>query len=408
MPIDTHIEGDAESCRATARWLGEVGRAARESATTINTARTTSEGCWSGAAAERFRGTASRLRADGDHAAEQAEAASRALSTFASAVDVAKNAMGRARDVAVAGRLAVVGEIIQDPVAGPAPLASGPGSAPPSAEAVSAYNQAVTAAHDQRAAYEQARTIADDARREYDRAQQELQDTLNPIASILQEIKNGLTWATRIWGFPSGLAGGARKWAENARAFGDRARMWREIAKIPGLNPAARAQAFDEALKNQSVAARSAGRAVDDGMLLRGPLNSKVADGFFRALAANPGGLIENRTGALSRAATPVLKNVPYVGAAITAFGVGADIRSGRGVGESVARNVIPFAAGTATTAGILAVSAAGGPVTLAAVGAGMLVSYGVGKAVDVWGDDVAEGVGEAKDWVGDKLGSIF
>lgn len=408
MPIDTHIEGDAAECRATERWLGEVGRAARGAATAINGARTTSEGCWTGASAERFRATAGRLRADGDHAAEQAEKASRALGTFAAALDAAKNAMARARGIALAGGLTVAGEIIQDPVAAPAALPSGPGVPPPSPAQARAHQQAVTAAADQAAAYEQARTVAEDARRDYDRAQQELQDILNPTRDVLQEIKNGLTWASRVYGFPTGLYGGARKWAGIAQEFGDRARMWRELGRTPGLNPAVRAQAFDEMLANRSAAARAAGRAVDNGMLLRGALGSKAVDGVLRAMTANPGQLLENRTGALSRAATPVLKNVPYLGAAVTAFGVGADIKSGRGVGESVARNVIPFAAGTATTAGILAVSAAGGPVTLAAVGAGMLVSYGVGKAVDAWGDDVAEGVGEAKDWVGDKLGSIF
>lgn len=402
MPIDTHIEGDAESCRATARWLSDVGRAAHDSATAINTARTSSEGCWTGVAAEGFRATATRLRGDGDHAAEQADGASRALDTFAGAVDAAKNAMARARDVAVSGGLVVAGETIQGPVAGPAPLPSGPGVAPPSPEQATAHQQAVTAANDQHAAYEQATTIADDARSGYERAQQQLQDTLNPLGKVLQEIKNGLVWASRVYGFPTGLYGEASKWGKKAQAFGDRARMWREIGRLPGLNPAARAQAFGVALENQAKAAPAGGRAVENGMLLRGPLNTKVASGVMGVLGANPGSLIENRPGLPSRIATPVLKNVPYVGAAITAFGVGADINSGRGVGASVARNVIPFAAGSAATAGILMVATAGGPVTLVAVGAGMLVSYGVGLAVDEWGDDVWDGMVDAKNWVSD------
>lgn len=408
MPIDTHIEGDAESCRTTARWLGDVGKAAHDSATLINTARTTSEGCWTGQAAEGFRATAGRLRGDGDHAAEQANGAARAVDTFAGAVDAAKSAMARARDVAVRGGLAVVGEVIQDPDAGPAPLASGPGVPPPSPEQAMAHQQAVSAANDQRAAYEQAATIADDARSNYDRAQQQLQDTLNPLGKVLQEIKTGLIWASRVYGGPAGLYGEANKWAKNAEAFADRARMWRDVSRIPGLNPAARAQAFGDAVENQTKAVQSGMRAAQNENWLRGPLNSKAASGVLGFLNANPGTLTENRTGLPSRLATPVLKKVPYVGAGLTAFGVGADIKSGRGVGESVARNVIPFAAGSATTTAILAASAAGGPVTLVAVGTGMLVSYGVGLAVDEWGDDVAKGVGDAVDWGRDKLDSIF
>lgn len=404
MPIDTHIEGDAESCRGTARWLGDVGKAAHESATAINTARTTSESCWTGVAAEGFRGTAGRLRGDGDHAAEQARAASTALGAFAGAVDAAKNAMARARDVAVRGGLAVVGEIIQDPVAGPAPLPSGPGIAPPTPEQATAFDQAVTAANDQRAAYEQARTIADDARSGYERAQQQLQDALNPLGKVLQEIKTGLIWASRVYGGPAGLHGEAGRWADKAQLYGDRARMWRDVSRIPGLSPGVRAQAFDDAVKNQSKAVQSGLRAVQNENWLRGPLNTNAAKSVMGVLNANPGTLIENRPGQLSRIATPVLKNVPYVGAGLTAFGVGADRLSGKSWGESTARNVIPFAAGTATTAGILAISAAGGPVTLLAVGTGMLVSYGVGKLVDNYGDDIVDGMGEAKDWVSSKF----
>lgn len=296
MPIDTHVEGDAVACRATAVWLAEVGHAARGAATSINTARTTSEGCWAGVAADRFRATANRLRGDGDHAAEQAEGAARALITFAGAVDAAKNAMGRARDVAVTGGLTLIGEIIQDPVAAPAPLASGPGVAPPSPDLAAAHQQAVTTANNQRAVYEAARTTAEDARSAYERAQQELQDTLNPYGAVLQEIKNGLVWANRVWGFPGGLHGEAHKWAKNAQSYGDRARMWREISKIPGLNPGARSQMFAQALKEQSEAARASGRAVQNGMYLRGPLSTKVADGFLRGVTANPGFLLRGET----------------------------------------------------------------------------------------------------------------
>lgn len=408
MPIDMHIEGDAASCRVTAGWLGEVGQAARNAANTINVARTTSEGCWNGVAADKFRATAGRLREDGDDGAEQAEAASRALTTFAGAVDTAKQVMGRARDVAVAGGLVVVGETIQDPVAAPAPLASGPGTAPPSPELAVAHQQAVAAATSQRIAYEQARTIAEDARSNYERAQQELQDTVNPLGAVLHDIKNGLVWASRAWGFAAGLHGEAAKWAEKAQLYGDRARMWREISRIPGLNAGARAQTFSQALTEQRTAARAAGRAVENGMLLRGPLKTTVADGFLRAVTANPGFLLENRDGWASKVGTPILKNMPYAGVLVTGFGVGADITSGRGGGESVARNVIPFAAGQATTAGILAVSATGGPVTLVAVAAGIGISMGVGWVVDNYGDEIADGVGDGFSKTVDTVISAF
>ncbi|WP_460327304.1 hypothetical protein [Actinopolyspora lacussalsi] len=39
------------------------------------------------------------------------------------------------------------------------------------------------------------------------------------------------------------------------------------------------------------------------------------------------------------------------------------------------------------------------------AVAGGVVVSVGVGFAIDEWGDDAVDAVGDAASWTGDKLG---
>ncbi|WP_350246860.1 hypothetical protein RBB84_22085 [Rhodococcus sp. D-6] len=66
---------------------------------------------------------------------------------------------------------------------------------------------------------------------------------------------------------------------------------------------------------------------------------------------------------------------------------------------KAVAKDVGGFVAGTVATELILA-SAAGGPVTLLAVGAGVGVAFGVGEVIEHW-DDISGAVGSAARWAG-------
>ena len=410
MPIDTHIEGDAGQCRAAAQWLADVARAAHQAGTTLNSARQTSEGSWVGQAGDRYRQQAQTLVQDADDAGEKAQAGSTALTTFAGAVDAAKEAMTRARGIATAGGLTVAGEIIQDPVAAPAaPLVPAGQALSPAQEG--SYQQAVTTAENQRAAYDQAKTVADDANSRYDQAQQELTDTLNPLGAVLQNVKTGLTWAGRVYGGPAGLQAAAKKWGDKATSLSERATLWRNLVNNPTISDKGWATAYAKQIDLETQAARARGVATSADRLLPGALRTGVGSDVLRAINANPGTLVTG-TSTLARGSRAVLGKVPYLGAAVTTYGIGADLKSGKSTTDAVVGNVAPFVAGslasTGTGAVLLAAGFAGGPVTLAAVGAGMLVSWGVGKAWEAWGDDITDAAGDAWDSVKDGVGSIF
>lgn len=103
-------------------------------------------------------------------------------------------------------------------------------------------------------------------------------------------------------------------------------------------------------------------------------------------MTANPGALVAGGSGVVSKTAEKVLKNVPYAGVLLTGAGVEIDRANGMSTEHAVARNVIPFAAGTAATA-ILTAAAVTGPVGILALGVGIVVSIGVGHVVDSWYD---------------------
>lgn len=106
----------------------------------------------------------------------------------------------------------------------------------------------------------------------------------------------------------------------------------------------------------------------------------------------------------LLRNSARVLGKVPVVGLGITALGVGYDISQGKDPTKAIASGASGFVAGALATAGV---AAAGGPVGWG-VAAGALVGAGVGFVVDQWGDEIASGLGDAADAVGDFVGDLF
>lgn len=390
MPIDTHIDADAASCRMVAQWLGEVAGGAHSTATNINTARTGSEGCWTGSAADAFRSTAGRLRSDGDSVADTARAGSSSVDNFVRSVDAVNGAMGRARGVAVQGGLTILGEVIQDPVSAPAPLAApDPGSPPPTQQQIAVHQQAVAAANNEKAAYDQAEVVADDARRKYAEAQQRLTDALNKD-STLAGVKNDLVNLQRALGMYSTSYGLADKWGKTADALRNRADIWRNLAGNPMISEANRSLAYSKSIENELASARARGvvglqnKAL--GVLTLGLHNTRPVRLALQGLTANPGALVAGGSGVVSKTAEKVLKNVPYAGVLLTGAGVEIDRANGMSTEHAVARNVIPFAAGTAATA-ILTAAAVTGPVGILALGVGIVVSIGVGHVVDSWYD---------------------
>lgn len=381
MPIDTRIDADAVTCRSTALWLRTVGNGAGEAATTVNGARTASEDVWRGQAADAFRSHAGTLCAGGDGVSEQAEAGSRALEEFAAAVDRIKGTMAEAREVAVAAGLAVVGEIIGDPVSPPAPLPGGGSASTP--EQIAAHGRAAETATSQHAAYHRASTLAGDARMRYGEAQERLRAALHGPTNWLQS--SVTKWVYRLALVPpmaaGALKGAEMKWGRLAGEYGEKATAWRTFfATAPAADRPGALREFLQARAREARAERT------------GASNRRWLLGLDRKPVLGPSILVsawspepEGRN-FLTRGVAPALRNVPGISVVATGVGTMMDMGAGRPLGSAAAKNVTQTGAGIAASFGAAAVAGlmiAGGPATLVGVGAGFAVSWAVGDNWD-------------------------
>ncbi|MDL5159823.1 hypothetical protein [Actinomycetospora termitidis] len=388
MPIDTAIDAEAGSCRATARWLSSVGQGAERTADQVNTTRQQSSGAWEGAAGDGFRDRATQLCTAGDEVAGNARGAAAAMSAFADAVDAVTADMARARAVAAGAGLPVQGEVIGEPTAVvPGPLAP---DAPP--DVAAGHRQATDAATAQQRAFDEAATIAGTARTRYTEAQDRLRSGLTAPTDWLNS--SATTWTFRGALVPAvtatSLVGAARRWADVAEHYGEEARLWQQALHVepaaPGASSVDPRARYEEARR---LAGRANGAALSNARLLGGahelPGMGRAVDLLGRPAVPVP----ETATGLLGRVA-PVLRSVPVLGVVSTGAGIGLDTAAGRSVGSATAKNVTQTLAATATTAGtaaLLGLAVAGGPATLVAVGAGFAVSWAIG---DHW--DTIEG----------------
>ncbi|MFC5061942.1 hypothetical protein [Actinomycetospora atypica] len=367
MPIDTTVDAEAGSCRATAAWLDAVSRGAEQTADGVNAARRQSSGAWEGAAGDGFRDRAAQLCADGDEVAGHARDAARAMTDFAGAVDAVEADMARARAIATGAGLPVVGKVIGEPTT----------LTPDGAAA-------------QQRAFDEADAVATHARSRYVEAQDRLRAALAEPTGLLNT--RGFTWTYRGALVPlatgSTLLGAADRWAKVGAHYDDEARRWQQALHVapaaPGAGSVAPRARYDEARR---LAARADAAAASNRRLLLGLQDRPVIGPALHGARAAPE--LEGATGVLGRAA-PVLRSVPYLSLATTGLGIGLDTAAGRSVESATAKNVTQTAASIVTTAGVAALTGlaiAGGPATLVAVGAGFAVSWAIG---DHW--DTIEG----------------
>lgn len=90
--------------------------------------------------------------------------------------------------------------------------------------------------------------------------------------------------------------------------------------------------------------------------------------------------------------ALSVGSKLPVVGLGITGVGIGYDIGKGKDPTTSVASGLGGFLAGAGASAGLAAM---GTPVGWVVAG-GAVVSWGVGFAIEEWGDDLVQGMEDA------------
>lgn len=166
------------------------------------------------------------------------------------------------------------------------------------------------------------------------------------------------------------------------------------------------ARSLKDATRTGSAAERALARA-EWREALR---NYRHLRGSERAFAATAGRLPApswlTRVNSPLSEALPVVRSIPVASVLVVGAGTGLDVLAGKSVPMALTKNVAATAAGMAAFSGastvLVGAGVVGGPVVLGAVAAGFIVSYGVGQAVEHWGDDVADAASAVGDAVGD------
>ncbi|WP_019855391.1 WXG100 family type VII secretion target [Actinopolyspora mortivallis] len=401
MPLDLEIRGDPSGIRDSARWMSTVSDAVHETGTQVIRARNDSEGAWSGEAGDSFREVMSGVSPEIDEVAEDHAAMCRELNKFADELDTAQKRMRRAREIAEEAGLTVTEQRIMEPgpePPAPEPLPSDRPATPEEQQAHASATQAQAAYARRVRAYQECSQIVTEAREQHNSAL----GTLNRFVSGLVE-KSPFTITDFTTGLAGAVAGNTSAMRAAAIEIADSGKIARaeKLMHSPNLSlrDQTRAAAIHvrnhvnkTAMENKATASRTA-RMVD-----KLSPRTKALLGANLSFGANP-----NRAASpLLRGSIRVASKLPAAGLLITGGSIAYDVQtSDKSVGESAAVNLGGYAAGSAATAGLLAMST---PVGWAVAG-GVAVSVGVGFAIDEWGDDVVDAASEAASWTSDKLG---
>lgn len=393
MELDTQVFGEPGELRSLGEWLKTTSSSVHDGGDVLHQVRGDAEWVWRGPAGAAFREHIGRGGQDAADLTESIEAAGGAVVDFAGDLETARARMTQARFVAANAGLTITPTGIEEP--GPAPVA--PQNSGGSLQVISDHANAV-AAHDRKvAAWTEVQATVSDARDAERGAHETLARKINQHGTLWADIKQNkfFTTADALTGAAGGLHSARNKWNMRAPQLRAVATQAQGLMNNPTMSAAGRAEARRIMLA-RTAAADDAARAAASNARLLGPLDDTA------------------RGQRLLRVMGRSIKGVPVVGTGITALQVGADIHGGKDADRSIASGVAGLAAGTlATHATLLAVGAAGGPVTLGAVAIGVGASMVVGWAVDEYWDDIEDSgvgraVGGAVGGTKDFLGKIF
>ncbi|BFU47659.1 hypothetical protein [Krasilnikovia sp. MM14-A1004] len=355
MSIDTRLEGDPASIRASADWLGKsLSGAVDQSVTDVFAVRDQAETGWRGDAGPAFQ---SKMDAGGRRVNDLRGDVDRVAQSFHSYADdltTAQGGMERARGIARAGGLELQGDTILNPGAGPvAPTAP---AGPVTAEQTQEYNTQASAYNAHQAkltAYAQAENQAKWARGISDFAK----DTLSNVVSDVRQ-KGPLVAASFA---NDGIIG-------------------------------ALAEKHVSILRKQSEALAEESKTLVERYLKTpgGTAESKAlnAASWEKYLEADKWGRGATRVGG------KVAAKLPIVGLALTAADIGYDIHTGKPVGKAVISGVGGALAGAAAGAAIGSVVPVAG--TAVGAGVGLVVGLVTSGALDAAYDRLPEGTRDA------------
>jgi len=357
MSIDTRLDGDPGSIRASADWLGkQLSAAVDQTVTDLFAVRDQAETGWRGDAGPAFHGkmdtsgrSVDNLRADVDRVAG-------AFNSYADDLTTAQAGMDRARGIAIDGGLELQGTTILDPGAGPTVPAAPPTTA--TAEQVQGYNAQVTAYHTHQTkltAYAQAQGQATWAREIGDFAK----DTLNNVIGDLKA-----------------------KPVIVAAGFANEGVIGALAAKHVGILKG-QAQAFRE--ESETAKARylkASGGSPEAKALNLESYNKYLEADKWERTAARAGSKIEAR--------------LPIIGLAVTAVDIGYDIHTGKPAGKAI----ISGLGGALAAAGAGAMIGTAIPVpvlgTVAGAVGGLVFGMATSGALDAAYDGLPQGTRDA------------
>lgn len=398
MPLNTKVEGEPASIRASAQWLSQVEQKIHTAGTHARQASSTSEASWTSSAGDSFRGGMSQIAPKIDDVATDHADMCRELNKHADNLDTVKQRTEQARQHAREAGLTVNGDQIMEPgpePTPPAPLPSDKPATPEQQQAHAAGTQAQAAYARKVQAYQQCSQTIDDARK----LENSSLEVLNRFISGLVE-KSPFNVADVMTGLAGATAAQSSAFRATATAIAESGKLDRaaRLMHSPYLSLQNQTRAAAIHARNSVNMAEATRKAT---ATKTAQLVDKLGPRTKAILQTNLNGKINPSTvgNKVLRGSLKVGSKLPVVGLGITALGIGYDTQiAGKDPTTSIASGLGGYAAGAGASALVLA---AGGPVGWA-VGIGAVASIGVGFAIEEWGDDVAGAAGDAADAVGD------
>lgn len=383
MSLDTRVFGDPTSCYACADSLTALATGVHDRLKVARDGRTESEYEFRSPAGDAFRTTLDRVITGTTEAADQIDVIAAALRAFADGLVTARSRMSQAEATAAEAGI---------------PVEFGVGIGEPLSVDPNSYDIAPQVFRTKQiAAYEAAAGLVTEGRAAETGAHSALAEALRGPTTILKDAEAQWGWLVlhTVGGYLATAVSELSKWGDLAEARGANLARLRELA----AEAARLGDPYPEATAARAVRAFQGGAddaarfAAENSRLLAGLGDNK----FVSSVGGNLGDLFPKGS-----TLAGVGSKVPYLGLALTAGQTASDVMNAETTGEAVkavAKDVGGFVAGTVATELILA-SAAGGPVTLLAVGAGVGVAFGVGEVIEHW-DDISGAAGSAARWVG-------
>ncbi|RKT86200.1 hypothetical protein SAMN05421805_10293 [Saccharopolyspora antimicrobica] len=398
MPLDIKVDAQPSTIRTAADWLDGMARAVDAALDTINRVRGESETGWSSEAGQAFRDGMGKIGPRVDEVSISYAGLAAELRRHADAIDTIKVRMNQARELALKEGLVVQGDLIMEPgpePPAPTPLPADKPATPEQQAAHTAAVQAEAAFVRKVQAYADCTMLVAEARR----LENESVAILNRFLGGLIE-KSPFNASDVLTGLAGATAGQTAAMRAKAMQIARSGSI--EISERLAQNPYMSLQARTRA------AAIHITRSMEVADLERKAIASRTAQwvdklgprtkGFLQ-LTLDFGKKPPTAGSGLLRGALKVGSKLPVVGLLITGGGIGYDISVGKDPATSVASGLGGFVAGAGATVGLAAL---GTPVGWVVVG-GAAVSWGVGFAIEEWGDELMDGVKA----VGEKLQEI-